>query len=355
MVDNSGKILKSIRPGRIIWPLLIGLGVTLFSLKDFDWATLSMIEVTLISSVWLLMAMLLMVLRDLGYIWRLRILSGGELSWKKCLNIVMLWEFTSAVTPSAIGGTSVAIFFVNKEGVSIGKSSAIVMMTSFLDELYFILVFPVVIILMGHANVIGTSDGVEPAVPLYESHFFTVAIIGYLLKLGYTIVLSYGLLINPRGLKWLLLLIFKLPIIRRWRPEANQSGEDLVKASTEFRKWPLKNWFKAFIATSISWTSRYWVVNMLILFFFGYNYFDFQQHLVVFGKQLIMWVMMLVTPTPGGSGFAEYFFKEILANDIPLGMSNVLAFLWRLISYYPYLFIGIIIIPRWIRKHFLKA
>jgi hypothetical protein len=81
------------------------------------------------------------------------------------------------------------------------------------------------------------------------------ALLGYLLKLAYTLVLSYGLFINPRGLKLLLLWIFKLPIIRKWRPQANESGTDLIETSKEFRNWPLKNWLKAFGATAISWTS----------------------------------------------------------------------------------------------------
>jgi len=29
--------------------------------------------------------------------------------------------------------------------------------------------------------------------------------------------------------------------------------------------------------------------------------------------------------------------------------------LWRLVSYYPYLFIGAIILPRWIRSRFSKT
>lgn len=47
-----------------------------------------------------------------------------------------------AITPSAVGGTSVAIIYVHKEGISLGRSSAIVMLTSFLDEIYFIVMFP---------------------------------------------------------------------------------------------------------------------------------------------------------------------------------------------------------------------
>jgi len=65
----------------------------------------------------------------------------------------------------------------------------------------------------------------------------------------------------------------------------------------------------------------------------------------------VMWLVMLVTPTPGGSGMAEYLFGELLQDFIRNGaLALSLAFLWRLISYYPYLLIGSILLPRWLRK-----
>jgi hypothetical protein len=60
---------------------------------------------------------------------------------------------------------------------------------------------------------------------------------------------------------------------------------------------------------------------------------------------------MMISPTPGGSGVAEYAFGELM---ISFSRSTLLiaalALLWRLISYFPYLVIGAIILPRWLRK-----
>jgi uncharacterized protein (TIRG00374 family) len=352
--DNSGKIVKSIRPSKVILPILIGIGFSGFMLyREYTPGSLDVMQFTLKTAFWLLVAILFMAIRDFGYIIRIRQLSNKQLGWRKAFSVIMLWEFTSAITPSAIGGTSVAIFFLNKEGISIGKSTAIVMVTSFLDELYFMIAFPVVLLFIGRTDIF--SFGADMlAVPWYKNQFLIFALIGYGLKFIYTLILTYGLFVNPRGLKFLLLWIFKLPIIRKWRPDANESGTDLITASTEFKNWPLKNWLKAFSATALSWTSRYWVVNIIIFSFFGFGFLSFGDNILVFGKQLVMWIMMLVTPTPGGSGFAEYVFKEFLVEIIPLGTGVTLAFLWRAVSYYPYLFIGMVLVPRWIRKHFIK-
>jgi uncharacterized protein (TIRG00374 family) len=58
----------------------------------------------------------------------------------------------------------------------------------------------------------------------------------------------------------------------------------------------------------------------------------------------------LISPTPGGSGIAEFAFSGFLNDFIPFGLVAILAILWRLISYYPYLFIGAIILPKWLRN-----
>jgi len=356
MADNSGKILKSIQPGKITLPIIIGLAVTAYFLyKEFDPNILTSFSFTVQSLFWFFISFLMMGIRDFGYIIRIRLLTTNQLSWRKAFNVIMLWEFASAITPSAIGGTGVAIFFINKEGIKVGRSTAVVMVTSFLDELYFIITFPLILLFIGRTDIFTFGDSLMDGMPWYKNQFFMFAFIGYLLKLSYTIVISYGLFFNPRGLKWLLLWIFKLPIIRRWRPQANESGSDLIATSQEFKRWPFMNWFKAFVATSISWTARYWIVNTLILAFFGFELLGWNDHILIFGKQLVMWIMMLVSPTPGGSGFAEWVFKEFLASMIPIGTGMALAFMWRLVSYYPYLVVGAFIVPRWIRKHFISV
>ena len=58
---------------------------------------------------------------------------------------------------------------------------------------------------------------------------------------------------------------------------------------------------------------------------------------------------MLVSHTPGGSGTAEFFYKqfyEVLLGDYTL-ITNVL---WRLLTYYLYLILGVVYLPRWLKR-----
>ena len=111
-----------------------------------------------------------------------------------------------------------------------------------------------------------------------------------------------------------------------------------------------KFWFNSFAGTFFSWTARYTIVNCLILAFHNVPVENF----IVFARQVVMGIIILFSPTPGGSGIAEFMFNDFLGEFIPHGLSASLGLLWRLVSYYPYLFIGAIILPRWIRHHFRK-
>ncbi len=334
-----------------IIPVIIGISVVGYMLyKEFNPQVFNVIKFTWSSFFWLLLAVLFMMGRDIGYSLRLMILSDGKFRFWKALRVVLLWEFTSAITPSAIGGTSVAVVYVNKEGLNLGHSSALVMLTSFLDELYFVLMFPLLVLLAGPSNLFTIGD-----THTLSRELLMFSIIGYSLKFLWIVMLSYGLFVNPRGLKWILLLIFKLPLLRRWKHGANRAGSDIINSSREYRSNPASFWLKVFAASFLSWTSRFFVVNAILLAFFS-----IEHNALIFARQLVMWIMMLVSPTPGGSGFAEFVFTRYLSEFIPVDSSMIIsvsvamALLWRLISYYPYLFTGAILFPRWVKRHFIN-
>lgn len=336
-----------VKSWKIIFPIIIGLGVTIWMfMREYTPGMFDVFTFGMWSIVWFVMSFMMMAMRDVGYMMRIRMLSENDLSWRQAFRVIMLWEFTSAVTPSAVGGTSVAVLFVNKEGIAIGRSTGIVMVTSFLDELFFALIFPIVVLLVGYSDIFASVSTVSDNFAQSLAYF---AWIGYALKVAFILVLSYGLFVNPQGLKTLLVNIFKLPLLRRWSDKVEGVGDDLIATSKHFRNWAFKKWIKAFFATCVSWIARYWVVNTLIIAFFGIHYLGLGEHFVLFGKQLAMWIMMLVSPTPGGAGFAEWVFTEFIGGFTPIGTAVALALCWRLVSYYPYLIMGAIIVPKWIK------
>jgi len=262
ITDIGESPLTRIKLRNAFYPIIIGLGVVGYLFyKEFNPKAFDVITFSRWSVFWLIIAFCFMGLRDFGYMLRLRVLTGGMFSLRQSFRVIMLWEFTSAITPSAIGGTAVATLYINKEGLSVGRSSAVVMITSFLDELYFILFFPIVLLIVSPSALFGLGITTGGAVKFSED-LFLFCLIGYIVKFVWVVILSYGLFVNPRGLKWLLMLIFKLPLLRRWKHGANRAGTDIIHSSKEYRRKPFMFWLKAFGTTFLSWTSRYFTFSV---------------------------------------------------------------------------------------------
>lgn len=354
MDSQQKKVLSYFRFRRIIIPILIGLGVATYLLvRSFDQQAFRTINWTTQSYFFIFMALLMMVVRDVGYMYRLRVLTDGQISWRRSFDVIMLWEFASAITPSIIGGSAIALYIVNKEGVSMGRTTAIVLITAFLDELFYILMVPLIIILVGTQFLFTTGE--EYVFLNTKLGTQGIFILGYVFILVLTTIIVYGVFLNPRGFKMILLSIFKIPVLRKWRNKVAETGNEIIITSREMRGKPAIFWIKAFAGTFFSWTGRFLVVNFMIMAFMPESQpILMADQLLIYARQLIMWVILLISPTPGGSGVAEFVFSGFLGEFIQTGLTPALGLMWRLISYYPYLFIGVIILPHWLKRVYAK-
>jgi len=326
---------------RILIPIAIGIAFSAYSLyaSKFDLSVLKGIE---ISFKYILLALFCMVLRDLMYIVRIRILTEKQLSWLDSWHVVMLWEFASSVTPSMVGGSAFAIYFVYQEKITLGKSTAIVLTTAMLDEIFYILTVALLLLILG-INIVQFGE----YLPFNPMILFFV---GYAVIITMTTGITLGIFVAPKGIKKLLVKLFSFSFLKRWQPNMEKTGDELITASIELKGKSFFYWTKAFIATAFSWTARFMVLNFLILALNPELGFSIMQQLLIFAKQLVMWVILLISPTPGASGIAEVSFSAFFRNDFPEHSHAAIAVLWRAISYYPYLALGLIILPIWLQK-----
>ena len=129
-----------------------------------------------------------------------------------------------------------------------------------------------------------------------------------------------------------------------------RTGDELITTSIELKGKSFGYWAKAFIATALTWTARFMVLNFLILALNPELGFHIMQQLLFFAKQLVMWVILMISPTPGASGFAEWGVPAFFKSDFAENTQAAVAVLWRAISYYPYLALGLLVLPVWLRK-----
>lgn len=345
-LDNK-KIFQTLNPNKIWVPVIIGLGIV-FAMFYFDPSVTkaSLRGVFDASIPWILLAIVVILFRDAGYVYRIREITNRQLTWVRAIYVIILWEFASAVTPSVVGGTAVAIFILNKEGIKLGRAIAYVMVTAILDNLFFVIGAPI-ILFFAKGNIFPESQVLESQLGKSLEAIFWVS---YSLYAVYSLIMALALFYRPRVFKWVLIKIFSIKWLRKWKHDAQEYGNQIIDASKELTGKKAGYWIPIILATIFIWSSRYLMLNALISAFVP---LAIHEHVIIFARQVIMWIVMMISPTPGSSGTAEFFFGQFFTEFLG-SYTFVTSILWRLLSYYPYLIFGAIFLPRWIRQVFFQ-
>lgn len=342
MADTSARsiILKT------ALPIVIGLAAVawLFA-KDFNREALGLMTFDTRTILACAACLVFVAGRDFGLAWRFRTITDRALSWRRAFKVDIMCAFTSAITPSAVGGSALAIFYLNREGVGVGRATALTLTTLFLDEMFFVVFCPLLVLLLPAGELFGTGGG--------NTFLESVRIVFWLVYAGiviWTAILFTGILARPEWLERTVMRLFSLRWLRRWHDAVGRTMKNMRDTSVWIKRQPLKWWLNVFGATTLSWMSRYMVVNAL---FFGFV--PAASQILVFGRQFVVWVVLMVSPTPGGSGVSEFLFTNYYGDLIgDVSVALVIAMIWRIVTYYIYLIAGACLVPSYFSRKPLK-
>lgn len=359
MLETTDSSSTPFRWQRWVWPVLIGtasaVSVTWWWLKQdiIDPVTQhSMGPLELLHSfTWsdrataaIIGLIACIALRDLGYIYRLRILSHGRLSWRQSFESIILWELASALTPSVVGGSAAAVWILKREGMRWGKSLATVFTTALMDELFYLLAVPLMFgfaLLTDHSIFPTMSSGIQ-SLEVRLPGLFGVA---YAFIASLTAIILWGLILRPQATHKNLLHASQWPLIRRWKKSIAQWADDLLEASDAMRNSDRWFWSRAFLATCVSWCARFTTLNMVFLIFY-----ESIPHVALIARQLILWLVLTISPTPGSSGAAELGLAAVTSDLMGVAYIAVVILIWRIATYFLYLILGAFTLPRWLLK-----
>src|SRR5699024_8273850 len=251
---------------------------------------------------------------------KIRYLSEKKLGWLASFRVMLSWDFTSSITPSTIGGAPMATYALTKEGFRLGQSTAIILYSVFLDQLWFALAVPILVVAGLFYEVVPDNIGMI-------GHASMVLL--YIGLLSYAGLMAYGVLINPDTIKKVVNWIFKLPLLRRWRSKVIGEVDNLVEYSHELRKKPTSFLLKTFFFSTMSWLCRIALPTIVVLSLLPAN------EILSCLRSLAMNLAFLIMPTPGGSGGVEGLFAifqgPLIDRKAFIGLA---VFAWRIISYY---------------------
>ncbi len=344
--DKEEKVIKSIKSNRIIIPIVLGLGVAAWLLyRKWDAEAIASIPWDTHTFTWIGIAAGLMVVRHLAFSFRLRLLSDNFFSWKKAITLFLIWEFSSSVSPTTVGGAAVALFILSQENYGAAKTAALVIYTIVLDTFFFVTFIPTMVLIFG--------QDVIPLVGRGESGQW-IFYLTFSVMIAYGGFFFYGLFFSPSKFKAIVKGVTKIKFLRRFQDRAEELGNDIIKASNEIRGRKFSFHLKGYLATCLAWSLRFIILSCLVIAFnpAGKIPLEFVYQTELYAKIQSLFVILLLLPSPGGAGFAEFIFDGFLVSSgyIRDGVSSIVALIWRLITYYPYLIFGAIVIPVWLRN-----
>lgn len=243
------------------------------------------------------------------------------------MRIVIIGNLFNYLTPFFTGGQPVLVYYLSQKGIKPGETTASIIYKS--------MIFQIVMTILGFVG-------------LFYSYFN--------LNLKSTLIVLGGTLLN--GFVIFLILMFSLSkdksirVVRRFtfflkkikiikKPEDKM--EKIVSNVESFVNMFKTNSKKIPQFLMVLFLSTVQVMTYVFSIIFVLMGFDVGFSIDVFFKSLVLDIGAAIVPTPGTAGAAEGFYYIIFAGTADIFTINTSVFIWRLVTYYFVIFIGIIL------------
>lgn len=237
-------------------------------------------------------------------------ITGEDLPLPDVVKVVLSNYFLAVLTPGATGGAIAQVMFMRRAGVSVARSTVIILVRTIMSIFFLIVMLP---IFMKQDEAI-TSWVPMPVIMTVSVIFIAIPVAAVaLMRTNY-----------PKRIIYYFSRYFR----HERRRQAFRLYYDFRQAVYIMGKQPVMV-LRAFIESGVSLTFIYLTVPA---YFLGLQFpFDLVQ---VMGRMYLLNLVLYFSPTPGGSGIAEAGFVALFNHLVPSGTVGILAVLWRFTAEY---------------------
>jgi len=268
-------------------------------------------------------------------VWGLRTQSlckalGYKISSMKSTEIIVSSTFVAAITPASAGGDLLRVPLLNKNGIPLGKATAVVVGERLLDALFIFICLPFTLFILGD---------------MFLNYEFDIAlIIASLLVFAILLLFIYGVW-KPEKLKRIInRLADKLaPFMGKWTDDSIFHLTERIDNEIDHFHDSVKILFsegKKGLIWGIIYTFLFWIVDfsLLVLILMGLS--QEPSILAAFAAQVLLTVILLVPATPGSSGVAELGAVSIFSMFVNSSVLGITVLAWRALTYHMNLLFG---------------
>ena len=335
-VERHGKLTFR----NVLWPVILSLMVlALIGYFTFD-ARAFRDTLSALNPWFIVAAGATLVLRVFFGAWRFSFISRGQIDYVQGLRGQLAWDFFSNVTPAALGGGPFAALYVARDSkIPLGETTALVLFTILLDQLWAALMIPIVLTCALYIAVIPPQLGSVGAVAI-TSYFLAM--------LSWAGILGYATLFRPELLQRVSDRIFRIKLLKRFRQRVAVEMRQMSECAKILRSQPLSFFVKSFFLTAGTWIPRYLLPVFLVL-----SVYASLDTILFFFRGITMMVASFIVPTPGGAGGLEGLYALFMGPLMPKALVAPTLFLWRFFGYYIFVALGGFLLRS--RRHILPS
>ncbi|MDX1357592.1 MAG: lysylphosphatidylglycerol synthase transmembrane domain-containing protein [Clostridia bacterium] len=250
----------------------------------------------------------------------------------RCIKYGIVGLYYAALTPFATGGQPAQIVYMKRDGIPVGKSTAIVSVKLFVHLLSMCFSFMLYMFLRG------TSFYRD-----YKAIFF-ITIMGFLVNL-FGVVFIFIVMTNTdkaiRLIKWIIKILHKIKLVKH-EEKAYGRIEKVIHDFAEASGYIKTHKFKTFITFVLSYIKLTFMFAVPFMVFKAFNLTGYGP-LDLISLNTFVFLTVSFMPTPGTSFAAEGGFRLVY---FPVfgAYTNMAIAAWRIITYYSILIIGALLV-----------
>ncbi|HRK73055.1 MAG TPA: lysylphosphatidylglycerol synthase transmembrane domain-containing protein [Rhodothermales bacterium] len=289
----------------------------------------------------LVAAILTVSLRVVIGAFRIKFVSHGRIPFVPALRTQLVWDFYANITPSVIGGTPFAALYMNKDQrIPLGEASGIMMFLMLLDQIWFAVSILIMLGASMFVEIIPASVGIigEGAISLY-----------FLAIMSWAAIFAYATLVRPQILEWLVLKLFSLRFLSRFKARADREMEALQARAAIIRKEKPMFFVKGVLMTASLWVCRYFLLLFVVM-----SITEVYNPVQIIFRAMAILLSYIIMPTPGGAGGIEAAYTVFMTPLLGAAYVAPTLFAWRFIGFYMFIIIGVFLTAKTMRDQSVR-
>ncbi len=257
--------------------------------------------------------------------WRIQLIANSpNVTLSRSIRALLLSLYGAAVTPGATGANVALAWFLSRYTDS-RRATATAIFTLSLDMVYFAWSLPLCFIILELKHV-------DLGLPVIGPILGVIVVFAAVLAGG----LAWGLTYQTRRLEQLVWWITGLRFLQRFRRSSLRFIRETAEGIHEIRSLPPLRQFLLHFSTALGFLLHFAVANMVVAGL-GLRI----DHVDLIAMQSIIIALSFAIPLPGGAGFLEVALgSSVRGAGLPDSAVTPFVIIWRLLSYYLYIFIG---------------